>query len=108
MRLGIFGLGLFLAIPASAKTIDVAAGESINQALAAAAPGDTILLEPVTFTEDLSLGDGGDSTGPITLQGQPGSVLVGSIDLGGDFWVIRISRSTRRGAMPFAWMGTTT
>lgn len=85
-----FGLALVCAASvSSAKTISVAAGESIQAAIGSAVAGDVIELAAVTFSEDLTLSSSGASGMPITIQGQSGSVLQGAIELDGDYWVIR-------------------
>jgi hypothetical protein len=78
-------IGLF-AGSAWAKTIDVAAGGNISQALAGAQPGDVVQLASGTYTEDLNLDGGGTAAQPITLKGQSGSVLVGHIEIGGNYF----------------------
>lgn len=74
-----------IAGAAEAKTIDVLAGGNIGQALASARPGDIVQLASGTYTEELQLSGSGTAAQPITLRGQSGSVLVGHIDISGDY-----------------------
>ena len=62
----------FSAAPARAKTLDVSAGDDfLSSALAAASPGDTLLLAPGEHKGHLTIDK------EVTLIGQPGARIVG-------------------------------
>src|SRR5437588_200652 len=69
------GTVLATAAPASAATIDVRPGQSIQAAIDGASPGDTIVVHPGTYHEAVQITKDG-----ITLQGSgasgSGTVLV--------------------------------
>src|SRR5207244_4063217 len=64
-----------VAIPAQAKTIDVRQGQSIQAAIDSASPGDTIVVHPGTYHENVNV-----NKNDITLRGSgaspEGTVLV--------------------------------
>jgi nitrous oxidase accessory protein NosD len=70
-------LSLLVSLPAGSawaggsKTHVVRPGESIQAAIDAARPGDTILVKPGVYTEALAI-----TTDDLTLQGSRGTVLV--------------------------------
>jgi nitrous oxidase accessory protein NosD len=70
--LGVAAAALLVpALPASARTHVVRPGESIQTAIDAASPGDTIDVKRGTYTEYLQIVD----KGRITLKGEKGAVL---------------------------------
>ncbi len=68
--------GLALAGPVAAAVIEVDAGDSIQDAINAAAPGDTILVNPDTYTENLLIEES------LTLRSSGGAgatIIEGSV-----------------------------
>jgi len=51
---------------------------SIQAAVNAAGPGDTVLVRPGTYNEAMSFGKSGDASGSITLKGDGGAILDGT------------------------------
>lgn len=62
------GIGLMAAPAALAATVNVGPGQSIQAAIDAASPGDTIVVAPGTYRENLFI-----NKNNITLQGTPGA-----------------------------------
>jgi nitrous oxidase accessory protein len=61
---------LFLSLPATAKTVEVApGGDGLRRAIAAAAPGDVLRLRPGTHDGPVKI------TRPLVLEGEPGAVI---------------------------------
>lgn len=83
--------------PAIAATIDVAAGDGLQQAIAAAAPGDILRLAPGLYSGDVIIEK------PLTLEGPAGreSVIQGS-GAGRSIWVkapdVTVRQLTIRGS----------
>lgn len=76
------GEGVIVALLAQALVVAGAGGfPTVTEALAAARPGDTVLVQPGTYRERLALDR------PVTLRGEPGAVLDG----GGRGDVVRIT-----------------
>lgn len=80
MRQSISGVALLLmcVTACGAEVIRVAPGQSVQAALDAAGPGDTVLLEPGVHRERVVMPPGGRHGAPVTLEGLPGAVLDGS------------------------------
>lgn len=81
---------------ASAATLTVDTVSELKAAVGAARPGDTIHLEPGTYTvSGLTLANSGTSSQPITLTGEGAVITTGSASKGygihvtGDYWRIR-------------------
>ena len=58
-----------IAVPAQAKTIDVMPGQSIQAAIDSASPGDTIVVHPGTYRENVNL-----NKNDVALKGSGASV----------------------------------
>jgi nitrous oxidase accessory protein NosD len=75
MAFGVVAASIALAVPASAATIEVFPGDSIQEAVHNAAPGDTILVHAGTYNESVSIhkdditiqGEGGLETGTVLM-----------------------------------------
>jgi nitrous oxidase accessory protein NosD len=75
LAFGVVVASVALAVPASAVTIDVFPGESIQAAVHAAVPGDTIVVHAGTYNESVSIhkdditiqGEGGLETGTVLM-----------------------------------------
>lgn len=65
-------------VACGAEVTRVAPGESVQAALDAAGPGDTVLLEAGIHRERVMMPRGGRHGAPVTLEGLPGAVLDGS------------------------------
>lgn len=84
----IFGAGAWVA-----ADLPVGPGQTyttITEAVAAAAPGDVIIVAPGEYVEDLDLSVSGARGAPIRIEAmrEGTAVLVGSIDLDGNDWEI--------------------
>ena len=77
MKLSIFILGSTLAL-ASAETINVKSGDSIQKALEQVKPGDTIKISDGTYFEDLETVIDGEPDKRITIEGSRKAVLKGT------------------------------
>jgi hypothetical protein len=71
--------------PAATLVVDGAAAEAphrtIQSALDAAQPGDTIQVRPGVYRERVKFKTGGTAEAPITLSGEPGAIIDGSTDV---------------------------
>ena len=70
--------GLLLAAnPLSAETVNVAPGQSLQEAADKLNPGDTLLLAEGTYYQSLNLTRSGTAGNPITIKAQaPGKVVI--------------------------------
>jgi hypothetical protein len=81
---------LATAIPAQAKTIDVMPGQSIQAAINSASPGDTIVVHPGTYRENVNVnknnitlrGSGASSEGTVLVPPKNASGPMGGIGIG--------------------------
>ena len=69
---------LTLTGPLSADVIRVAPGDSVQDALDRAQPGDTVLLASGVHRERVVMDRGGEYGRPVTLEGEPGAIIDGS------------------------------
>src|SRR2546421_11428070 len=100
-----------VAVPAQAKTIDVMPGQSIQAAIDSASPGDTIVVHPGTYHENVLVnknnvtlrGSGASSEGTVLLppknppkgfRGQNGIAVYKKVDFSKNK-VIEKSRGVR-------------
>jgi hypothetical protein len=88
--LALLCLPIVAAPVAAAPIAAVTDAVSLQAAVAAARPGDTIQLAAQSYTADLELAASGSAAAPITLRGAPGggSRLAGTIRVEGSFWTI--------------------
>lgn len=70
--------GLALSLPVSAEVVHVAPGDSVQEALDRARPGDTVRLARGVHRERVAMQTSGVYGRPIVLEGEPGAVLDGS------------------------------
>ena len=83
-------------VAATAATIPVATAAELDQALATAQPGQTILLADGVYQGEFAVTQSGTAEQPITLQGSPATILAGEALTKGyvlhidkaDYWVL--------------------
>lgn len=88
----LWGAQLFLGQPhsATAATSLVPVSGSLQAAINAARPGDTLVLEPKTYNEQIRIEGSGEAQRPITLKGAGvgASTIQGSVRIEGAFIVL--------------------